>query len=195
MANFIETEQIITYLDLQFSYLIVRGSIPIFWSQKPNLKYKPSIVLDENKNQVEICRKHFQKSVQIYNKNVCVNLVNQHGSEGMLEKKFDNVIKSLNDPYIKYESFDFHKQCGNDKWDRLSILINRLANDQDAFGYFSASKYGNPLSYQRGIFRINCIDCLDRTNVVQGLLAKRILHIQLLVFMFVYTLFYLKLFE
>ncbi len=44
-------------------------------------------------------------------------------------------------------------------------------NDQDSFGYFSASKYGNPLSYQRGVFRINCIDCLDRTNVVQGLIS------------------------
>ncbi len=85
-------------------------------------------------------------------------------------------------------SFDFHKQCGNDKWDRLSILINRLANDQDSFGYFSASKYGNPLSYQRGVFRINCIDCLDRTNVVQGLLAKRILHLQLLVSLFSFVI-------
>ena len=34
----------------------------------------------------------------------------------------------------RYEAFDFHKQCGNDRWDRLSILINRLANDQDSFG-------------------------------------------------------------
>jgi hypothetical protein len=34
---------------------------------------------------------------------------------------------------------------------------------------------------QQGSFRTNCIDCLDRTNVVQGLLAKRILHIQLIV--------------
>ncbi len=25
---------------------------------------------------------------------------------------------------------------------------------------------------QRGVFRTNCIDCLDRTNVVQGLLAR-----------------------
>lgn len=25
---------------------------------------------------------------------------------------------------------------------------------------------------QEGIFRVNCIDCLDRTNVVQGVLAR-----------------------
>lgn len=110
---------------------------------------------------------------------MCVNLVNHHGSEGKLEKSFGNMIRLLGDQSIRYESFDFHKQCGTDKWDRLSILINRLANDMDSFGYFLATRHGAPLT-QRGIFRTNCIDCLDRTNVVQSLLAKRMLHIQLL---------------
>lgn len=36
------------------------------------------------------------------------------------------------------------------------------------------------LNSQVGIFRTNCIDCLDRTNVVQSLLAKRILQVQLI---------------
>ena len=35
-------------------------------------------------------------------------------------------------------------------------------------------------SYQTGVFRTNCIDCLDRTNVVQSVLAKRSLQAQLL---------------
>ncbi len=83
--------------------------------------------------------------------------------------------------YLRYEAFDFHKQCGNDRWDRLSILINRLANDQDSFGFFCVNKSGKVVNSQTGVFRTNCIDCLDRTNVVQGLLAKRILQIQLIV--------------
>lgn len=32
---------------------------------------------------------------------------------------------------------------------------------------------------QTGVFRTNCVDCLDRTNVVQTLLAKRMLEKQL----------------
>ena len=31
---------------------------------------------------------------------------------------------------------------------------------------------------QEGVFRINCIDCLDRTNVVQTALAKWVLENQ-----------------
>lgn len=117
----------------------------------------------------------------MYDKQVCVNLINQHGSEGILESLFSEMVKSMNNNLVSYEAFDFHKQCGVDKWDRLSILINRLATFQDSFGYFCVRKDGYAISTQNGTFRVNCIDCLDRTNVVQGLLAKRTLLIQLIV--------------
>lgn len=32
---------------------------------------------------------------------------------------------------------------------------------------------------QKGVFRTNCMDCLDRTNVVQSVLARNILLSQL----------------
>jgi hypothetical protein len=32
------------------------------------------------------------------------------------------------------------------------------------------------LSLQKGVFRSNCIDCLDRTNVVQTVFARQVLH-------------------
>ena len=31
---------------------------------------------------------------------------------------------------------------------------------------------------QRGVFRINCMDCLDRTNVVQSAIARTVLSMQ-----------------
>lgn len=34
---------------------------------------------------------------------------------------------------------------------------------------------------QQGVFRTNCMDCLDRTNVVQSMLAKKSLQAQFLV--------------
>ena len=32
-----------------------------------------------------------------------------------------------------------------------------------------------PISLQKGVFRTNCMDCLDRTNVVQSYLNKEVL--------------------
>ncbi|CAG2063282.1 unnamed protein product, partial [Timema podura] len=62
------------------------------------------------------------------------------------------------------------------RWDRLSILIDRLAHEQDEFSMFLMTRDGTVVSQQDGVFRTNCIDCLDRTNVVQSMLARRSLN-------------------
>ncbi len=49
-ANFVETEQIVIHSDFRCSYVQLRGSIPIFWTQKTNLKYKPPIKIDNTRN-------------------------------------------------------------------------------------------------------------------------------------------------
>lgn len=179
-ANFVETEQILIHMDMSCSFIQIRGSIPIFWTQKTNLKYKPLIKIDDSKNHNEVFQKHLNNQLRDFENKVLINLINAHGMEGNLEKRFQESYKLINEPNLKYEFFDFHKQCGKDRWDRLSILINRLANDQDSFGYFCVNKSGTVLNSQTGVFRTNCIDCLDRTNVVQSLLAKRMLQIQLI---------------
>lgn len=179
-ANFVETEQILIHMDMSCSFIQIRGSIPIFWTQKTNLKYKPLIKIDDSKNHNEVFQKHLNNQLRDFENKVLINLINAHGMEGNLEKHFQESYKLINEPNLKYEFFDFHKQCGKDRWDRLSILINRLANDQDSFGYFCVNKSGTVLNSQTGVFRTNCIDCLDRTNVVQSLLAKRMLQIQLI---------------
>lgn len=74
-------------------------------------------------------------------------------------------------------------------FDNIIIILHILRHGKflywDAFQfffrYFAISKDGNVLSQQEGVFRTNCIDCLDRTNVVQGLLARIILETQLTV--------------
>lgn len=62
------------------------------------------------------------------------------------------------------------------RWDRLNILIDRLAHEQDEFSVFHIRDDGQLISLQQGVFRTNCIDCLDRTNVVQSMLARRSLN-------------------
>ena len=81
---------------------------------------------------------------------------------------------------ICYEFFDFHHECAKMRYDRLSLLMEQLAIHR--FGYFGYCKPTNPPDHnvdstgnvfrqQTGVFRTNCMDCLDRTNVVQSMLA------------------------
>uniref|UniRef100_A0A8C2W1M9 Phosphatidylinositol-3-phosphatase SAC1 n=2 Tax=Chinchilla lanigera TaxID=34839 RepID=A0A8C2W1M9_CHILA len=178
-ANFVETEQIVHYGGSRASFVQTRGSIPIFWSQRPNLKYKPLPQISKAANHMDGFQRHFDSQVIIYGKQVIINLVNQKGSEKPLEQAFATMVSSLGNGMIRYIAFDFHKECRHMRWDRLSILMDQVAEMQDELGYFLVDSAGKVVTNQEGVFRSNCMDCLDRTNVVQSLLARRSLQAQL----------------
>jgi len=170
VANFVETEQIVEHAGEISSFVQVRGSIPLFWSQKPNLRYKPKPALAQA-NHSDAFTRHFDDLALRYNRVVCIDLVNQSGSEAVLETAFAQNVQSSGLSNVRYEAFDFHHECANMKWHRLDILINRLTEELVDFGYFLQIR-GQRQQSQEGVFRTNCIDCLDRTNVVQGMLAR-----------------------
>ncbi len=59
------------------------------------------------------------------------------------------------------------------QYHKLNALIQKLSAEQDQFNYFLLDKDKRLISMQEGVFRTNCIDCLDRTNVVQSMIAWR----------------------
>jgi len=173
VANYVETEQIVEYQGEKCSFVQTRGSIPIFWSQLPNIKYKPKPEAFQVANHLEGLSRHFDTQVLNYGKQVIINLIDQKGAEGKLEKTFADVVRSFPSPFVKYEAFDFHHECRKMRYDRLQILLDRINPEQEEYGYFLLLKDGSVVQQQDGVFRTNCIDCLDRTNVVQSLLARR----------------------
>jgi len=203
VANNMESEQIIQYhpgnvqpnfsdLSVKFtaslsrgenifaSYVQTRGSIPVFWQQKPNLKYKPKPTLTSGENEsATACRRHLEEQIMLYGNQVLVNLIDQKGSELMLGEQYETQIRKLNNPSVRYVSFDFHKQCKGMRYDRLQLLLDQIQTDIDKQGYLLVDKRGNVLSTQLGAVRTNCMDNLDRTNVVQSLVAHAVLERQL----------------
>ncbi|KAL7976805.1 hypothetical protein Chor_008754 [Crotalus horridus] len=195
-ANFVETEQIIHYNGNKASFVQTRGSIPFFWSQRPNLKYKPKPQISKTVNHMDGFQRHFDSQIISYGKQMIVNLVNQkdydlrnlvddfnthfgddqHSLENVIGAHTSSTQLSNNGEYI---AFDFHKECSHMRWDRLQILLDQLAAPQDEYGYFLVDAEGKVDMQQEGIFRSNCMDCLDRTNVIQSLLAHRSLQSQL----------------
>ncbi|XP_057211205.1 phosphatidylinositol-3-phosphatase SAC1-A [Triplophysa rosa] len=178
-ANFVETEQIVQYSNARASFVQTRGSMPFYWSQRPNLKYKPKPQIRKDTNHMDGFRRHFESQVLVYGKQVILNLVNQKGSELPLEQTFAKMVNGMEDGLIKYIAFDFHKECSKMRWHRLQILVDTVADMQDEFGYFMLGSDRKVMSEQSGMFRSNCMDCLDRTNVIQSLLARRSLQSQL----------------
>eukprot|EP01119_Soliformovum_irregulare_P024132 TRINITY_DN8582_c0_g1_i1.p1 TRINITY_DN8582_c0_g1~~TRINITY_DN8582_c0_g1_i1.p1 ORF type:complete len:1118 (+),score=325.37 TRINITY_DN8582_c0_g1_i1:40-3393(+) len=178
VANFIETEQLVQSHALRSSFVQTRGSIPLIWHQKgKGLKPKP--ITDHSLFSKLAFRRHFEDLINLYGRQVIVNLINQQGPESDLGAEFYTHYKLLNNPNVRYVSFDFHEKCKNNKYENLSQLMDQVEDDLNALGYFLQDSEGKPVMTQTGTFRTNCIDCLDRTNVVQTLFARRMLRRQL----------------
>ena len=62
-------------------------------------------------------------------------------------------------------------------FENVSLLVTSLAPIIAEMSYCWHDKQG-AICLQKGVFRVNCIDCLDRTNVVQTALGKAIMEIQ-----------------
>ena len=67
------------------------------------------------------------------------------------------------------------------KFQNVNILINALDQNEyiRSMQYCWLDKHG-AVCQQKGVFRVNCIDCLDRTNVVQTAIAKNVIETQLI---------------
>jgi hypothetical protein len=89
---------------------------------------------------------------------------------------------------VQHIWFDFHENVKHGKWSKLGALLNQLSMILDQQGYFCAAQRfdegcDRPIwvikSFQDGVIRTNCMDCLDRTNVVQSIFGRYILFRQL----------------
>ncbi|XP_043726172.1 phosphoinositide phosphatase SAC8 isoform X1 [Telopea speciosissima] len=176
-ANFIETEQLLELEGFKSSFLLIRGSIPLLWEQIVDLSYKPRLKIINHEDTPKVVERHFHDLTQRYGEVMVVDLTDNHGDEGQLSMAFSAEVQKL--PRVRYVSFDFHHHCGNSNLDNLQLLYDQISKDFEKQGYCLVDSEGEILAEQKGIVRVNCIDCLDRTNVTQIYLARESLNSQL----------------
>ena len=85
-------------------------------------------------------------------------------------------------PSVKHVWFDFHANCRKMQWGNLARLVGRVSRGLERQGFALVSDSGRLLAAQSGVHRVNCMDSLDRTNVVQSVFARRMLLRQLRAF-------------
>ncbi|KAK3326493.1 SacI homology domain-containing protein [Apodospora peruviana] len=191
VANSVETEQILSPAEATFdpgakiySFVQIRGSFPLFFTQSPySLKPTPVMQHSQDSNFAAL-KKHFDRLSQKYGSLQIVNLVEKHGVEATIGRRYEEVIKRLNDESgsdaekVAYEWFDFHQVCRGMKFEKVSLLLEILGSKLESLGS-TVKVDGQVTAKQTGVLRTNCMDCLDRTNVCQSSFAKYILDAQL----------------
>lgn len=184
VANFVETEVIMRVqwngISNIFSYVQIRGSIPLFWTQSGYSMKPPPVLAPERTpaQNLDAIKRHFRRAVPMYGPHTIVNLAEQHGKEEIITNAYRDYATKLDAKDVRYCEFDFHRETRGMKYESVSKLINQLERVFESQGFFWVSN-NMLLSKQKGIFRVNCIDCLDRTNVVQSAFARHVMNMQL----------------
>ena len=111
------------------------------------------------------CR-HFEKLLSQYGgPSLCVDLLGDRDMEPLLSESYIEHLKSLDIPgAAEYVHFDYHQHCRPGHTEALeSILLPQCSTFLDTYGHYT-NVDGNIVCAQSGILRINCLDCLDRSN-------------------------------
>ncbi|CAA9986124.1 inositol-phosphate phosphatase, putative [Plasmodium knowlesi strain H] len=177
------------------SLVQIRGSIPLFWKQhsmSSHVNIQRSSLLS-----IKAFKEHNKKLITNYGNNIYyINLLSQSkNNEKKLTKKMIELINYIKKDkhykeknFINYIEYDFHISVKNKSFeDAMNDFINKvlLKEIKNVSFFMETSKtviqdgantnnsssnnvtQNHPCVFQNGVFRTNCLDCLDRTNVFQ----------------------------
>lgn len=200
VANFVETETVFhTPSGICFSYAQVRGSVPVFYEQQPSLlPGKQNITLTRGKEGTQPAfDRHFEELEKSYGSVHVINLLSESKpGEADLTHRYEYGVQhcSINSrpeehKLLRQTNFDFHAETKGPGGFEAASLINQLIEqDADIYAYYLSEEvddlpdaddnHGIPsrrsvvVLEQNGVFRTNCLDCLDRTNLIQTIISK-----------------------
>ena len=195
VANFVETELILleyfpmsNELKTVNAFAFVRGSIPLFWGhEKSAINPKPKIIMSPERDpQFAKTESHFKSLCGRYGETIfCLNLVKkgEKSSEFALGAGYKNFIDLASRrrmaegqrPNLRWEWLDFFAFYQRSE-KMLIRQVQKLAReDLKVVSLFHRSALAGKPRTQDGVIRVNCVDCLDRTNNVMAIISSVVL--------------------
>lgn len=187
VTNFVETETMAICQGYTFSYTILRGTVPVFWDQQGIQLGFPKIRITRTPAATQPAfDKHMNYLIENYGLVHLIDLLSQ--KEGRAENILSNAYKYHYDNYsnlgsINHTSFDVFS---NQK-EKLDSLLTFVGRDIHTFGYTLIDASQALIKQQTGLFRVNCLDCMDRTNEIQSFLSFKTIDIFLRSFVTEYS--------
>ncbi|EPT03582.1 hypothetical protein FOMPIDRAFT_1046622 [Fomitopsis schrenkii] len=177
VANFVETETVFSTDQHCFSYVQVRGSVPLFWEQQGLQTFGHKIQITRPQASQPAFDRHLMQLTEEYGSMHAINLLGSKENEAILSSAYARHLHSAQDAMgdtVGITHFDFHNAVrigGHES--SGSRRLESVADHIDKFGFCMTDASTDELiTEQRGIFRTNCLDCLDRTNFVQDILSR-----------------------
>ncbi|ORD94141.1 SYJ1 [Enterospora canceri] len=178
----------------EINFTIFRGSVPLFWAQTDPLK--PSKIWFEGteKENSGAFRKHMDQMKQKNEDVVVIDLLGHSKYEAILSQMYREKCCKQKIKYINFHlnahinDYENMKRLLYDKIHRIGADDNGCILDEEtsaeseisAFETETLASYSlleesecfsnTPQIDQNRVYRVNCLDCLDRTNLCQFLI-------------------------
>jgi len=205
VSFFVETRFITKSNERSDEFVILRGSVPLYWCQDDPLKPgKLALSGDKEENEAAFV-KHMERLNKKYGKIVVVDLLGHRKYEKLLARHYREMCQKHGVDYIHFDinrlanSVDGIKAVFYDQLDEFMSELGRRGadgekgtiirdfkiqapsfigltdhqgdeNDWDEPEERAEPPRSNSLKSLGFTFRVNCMDCLDRTNLAQSLI-------------------------
>lgn len=177
------------------SYVMHRGSIPIYWTQdSTNMSPRPPIEISVVDPYYSSAALHFDDMLRRYGHPIIVlNLIKskeKQPREVKLLGAFSECVGYLNqflpqDKKLRYIAWDMSRASKSRDQDVIGVLEDIAEETVSATKFFHSGPEPNSFAFangrkqrretillQSGVARVNCVDCLDRTNAAQFVIGK-----------------------
>jgi hypothetical protein len=179
------------------SYVMHRGSIPIYWTQdSTNLSPRPPIEISVVDPYYSAAALHFDDLLRRYGCPIIIlNLIKskeRQPREVKLLHAFGECVRYLNqflplNKRLQYIAWDMSRASKSRDQDVIGVLEDIAEETLNATKFFHSGPEPARVKYddsgrrttgrqtiltQSGVARVNCVDCLDRTNAAQFVIGK-----------------------
>ncbi|KAG9101703.1 inositol polyphosphate 5-phosphatase [Ceratobasidium sp. 370] len=121
--------------------------------------------------------RHFAQLVEEYDSVHAINLLGTKENEAALTAAYTAHLKTLRaggSSEVDMSNLDFHAVVRTMGHDTIPVTLRSLEGVKSGLANhgFTTVQSDTLITPQTGVFRTNCLDCLDRTNFVQDILSK-----------------------
>ena len=183
----VESDILVVYQGGIASFCMIRGSVPLFWSQSAirHPVKRPEIDLLEatTPDSIAAMKRHFEYLMSTYGSKVdIIDMLDRKSREpdiSGLSHAYESAVKEWDHPSIRYLKRDV--LMTDKSMEELMRDIPELVDNQ---GFFHAKidekgTFKVALRKQLGVIRFNGLDCIEETSIAQFLIVKHTLKILL----------------
>ncbi len=184
VAAFFETEIILERSDHSMcSYVLVRGSAPVFWDEQGGLLgagSKPCTLRNDISGKAalaEAFEKHAKSLHAAYSSWLVLDLIDLKSDEATIGAKYQELCKAIETSAVPFKPSSYERvdmsaseKCGTFA-KSLAAARAKIKSRSQQYGYFAVGDNVKRVQRQNGVLRVSDLDCISRTTLAHALIG------------------------